>query len=960
MKRRTLSAKAAWYAPIMDGGEASEITFANDTLTVIDRSGKPVARLSPKDIERLAIKEGPLRNGFTIGTKAGRTIKIGALQKKESRQIRQAIEERILELRAEEGRRLDREAAGRAKYLKAEIISLDKELADGLSNSRYTRHSESREMRNAIKRLTDQCDARLRAHLDRKTSSALANIDPMNDSGAFEDIRAKGNLEFTEKETATVKATTDDLVAHRLTDEQANAIATDEDTTLVLAGAGTGKTSVITGKIAHLVRNQGVPPGSILALAFNRDAANEIRDRLAEDLKGAQVSTFHSFAIRVTGEATGEAPTVSKLATDDIAYGRAIDEILSELMMDDEIAPAVIVLLTSEYAEYTAPFRFTSYKAYREYVRTTEPRSLNGELVKSMEELTIANFLAMNGVAYEYEKDYRFPTATREHRQYQPDFYLPDYDVYIEHFAVDEQGNPPEEWTDYADGMRWKRVLHGQNNTKLIETCSWERTKDILLYNLERKLRDHGVCFHQMSKEEMIQRLSRTRIRRLARLIGTFLNHVKSSDLTDTEIVSRAQRQDDQSRTKRFVEVARAARKRYEARLLAERTKDFHDLINEATGLIEKGEWQSPFTYVLIDEFQDISNGRMNLAKVLKKQGVAYFLVGDDWQSIYRFAGSYVGLIHQCDQHLGHTQRINLTHTFRFGDGIAKPSSGFIQQNPEQTKRNLLTNGKCEDNGITVIANESVAEGLTQALKEIERVRVTPQESVKVLGRYRRSVNTLREQTKRVYPKIEFSTIHRTKGLEADHVVVMDLNDDRHYGFPSQMEDDPLLGIVMPPMHGEPFPFAEERRLFYVALTRARKGVYLITDPDRPSVFIRELTRDYPQINQQGSIRLKCTGCRIGSMIPSQTGDNLRCTNYPVCRHMLPRCPGCKCGYAMMDEAGIGSVCTNNDCDSPPEVCPNCKLGVLIVKRGRTTFWGCSRYWDDPSCGFTKPAMGIL
>ena len=71
----------------------------------------------------------------------------------------------------------------------------------------------------------------------------------------------------------------------------------------------------------------------------------------------------------------------------------------------------------------------------------------------------------------------------------------------------------------------------------------------------------------------------------------------------------------------------------------------FHDLINGAVRVIQEGGWDNPFKYVLIDEFQDISNGKMNLAKALKQPGTAYFLVGYDWQSIYRFAGSYVGPI---------------------------------------------------------------------------------------------------------------------------------------------------------------------------------------------------------------------------------------------------------------------------------------------------------------------------
>ena len=953
---RSITAKTAWYDFVLDGIEASEITYANDVLTVQDHQGKITKRIPAKDIAGLTMEEGPLRNGLTIATKTGQPIKIAGLQKKESDQIRRAVEGRIRQLQAEEERRLNQEAADRAKKLEPEITRLEKDLQESFSGQRFIRHSDATELSGTIKKFTAWLNPRVRKQLDQPAQAALARIDRLDDSKNLESARTEANRNFTTGQTVLIKETVKDLMANPLTDEQARAVATDEDATLVLAGAGTGKTSVVTGKIAHLVRNQGVTPGSILALAFNRDAAREIRDRLPEDLGGTQVSTFHSFAFHLLGEATGKAPSVSKLATDDVAFQKAIDGILTEMMADRKFASSLVVLLTSEYAAYKEPFQFGTEKEYREYVQGTEPRTVNGELVKSLEELAIANFLASHGVTYHYEKEYKFPTATQERRQYQPDFYLPGYDIYLEHFAVNERGNPPDGWVGYAEGMAWKRAIHEQNQTTLMETYSWERSKGVLLQKLEENLIQRGVKLEPVPLEELVQKLSETRIRWLAVLIGTFLNHAKSGNMSEGQILAAARNQGDKSRTGHFLKVFAEVRSRYEELLKVEGAKDFHDLINEAAEHASRGEWNSPFRYVLIDEFQDISHGRMTLAKALRKPGVAYFLVGDDWQSIYRFAGSYVGLIHQCDQHLGHTQRVNLTQTFRFGEGIAVPSTGFIQQNPEQTRRELLTLDRAGDHGITVIAHENAAEGLKQALQSIDGVRESKNESIRVLGRYRNSVRTMAERTKRRGVQIEYSTVHSAKGLEADHVVVVDLKDDRRFGFPSQMDDDPLLTIVMPPTHGEPYPFAEERRLFYVALTRARRGAYLITDPNRPSEFVRELTRDYPGISLQGMIQPKCPDCGSGSMIQSQTGDNLRCTNYPVCRHMWPRCPGCRRGYASVDENGTNTLCTNNECPSPTDVCPECRKGVLVLKQGRTQFWGCSRYWDEPSCNFTRTA----
>lgn len=948
-----ITAKAAWYSSVR------EIRFANDAVTSVVRKNGASRKIEVRDIERLRIEGGPLRNGLKITLKSGHTVDFGGLQKKESQQIKQAVEERILALRAQEERRLDREAARRAREIKPEIMTLHSNLQDLLSSKRYTRHSETDHIPSTIAAFTKNMNQRLRGKLDKEAAAAFTAIDALQYPEALEKARQEGNQQFTKEETARIRKGTEDITSHPMTDEQTTAVATDEDATLVLAGAGTGKTSVITGKIAHLVRNQDVPPPSILALAFNVDAAREIRQRLPEDFNQSQVSTFHSFAYHVVGQATGEAPTVSKLATDDIAYQKAIDDMLTGMMTSKEFANDVISLVTSEYAEYRTPFEFSNEKEYREYVRTTEPRSFNSEQVKSQEELALANFLATNGIAYEYEKPYKFPTATSQHRQYQPDFYLPDYDIYIEHFAVDEYGRPPYGWAGYAEGMEWKRKLHQERGTRLVETYSWERSKGVLLRNLEQKLKALGVEFKPEPVEELVKKLSQFRVRRLAGLLGTFLNHAKSGNMTAGDIAAAAESQRDGSRTDRFLRVFTEVRRRYEELLAAEQAKDFHDLINEAAEHINARRWENPFQYVLIDEFQDISNGRMNLAKALKKPGLAYFLVGDDWQSIYRFAGSYVGLLHQCDQHLGHTQRVNLTRTFRFGDGIATPSTGFIQQNPEQTKREMMTGEGADDHGITVIAHGNAAEGVRQALKEIDAVKESRDETIKVLGRYNRSVGAVREKTATGRANTEYSTIHRTKGLEADHVVVIDLKDDRAYGFPSQIQDDPLLNIVMPPIHGDPYPFAEERRLFYVALTRARKGAYLITDPNQPSEFVRELAQDYPGIGQLGAIMPKCPGCSTGSLRQSQSENNLRCTNYPICRHMWPRCPGCNIGYTGIEKEGALPVCTNPECEAPVDACPGCRRGVLTLKRSRRgEFWGCSQYWDSPSCRYSRDAVG--
>ena len=840
-----IRAKTSWYSSILGGVEASEVWLNDDTLSLVDDSKNVTKRIKTDQIVSANLDEGFLRNGLSVTVRNRETFKINGLEQEKSKMLHLALKKRIADHRANEEKRRDEVAKRDATSLRPEIMALDQKLKDLFTTDSYIRKSEAIQVFRAVKELTRRCDDRMIRLLSKKTAAALNRIKRLDNDREFENRREKSNQEFTKRESDEVQKATRELLGILLTLEQAEAVATDEDVTLVLAGAGTGKTAVITGNIAHLVRNQGVSPQTILALAYNRKAALEVKERLPQDLKSANVSTFHSFALRVVAS-QGTAPTISKLAQDDFAFRKAIDGILARMMKDPKMARDIIQMVGTFSTEYREPFDFDTPREYEQYVHDAELRTLNGERVKSFEELTVANWLAANGVRYTYEKPYEFPTATREHRQYQPDFHLTDYDIYIEHFALNEQGQAPPGWTTYAQEAQWKRDLHANHGTDLIETYSWQHRKGVLESSLEAKLREHGVDFSPIPVEELVKKLSRERISRLSSLLGTFLNHAKSSDLSHDEIQERANDQKDKGRTQCFLEIFEGVREGYENLLREEDAVDFHDLINRAAEIVKEGQWESPFRYILIDEFQDISNGRMNLAEALKKPGLAYFLVGDDWQSIYRFNGSYVGLIHQVEDHLGFTRRESLTKTFRFGDGILTPSSRFVQQNPEQTKRNLEANDPERGQGIVVIPADLPETGLHQALREIEEVRDSANESILVLGRYRKSRSALGHRGGGVR-NLEFNTVHSTKGQEADYVVVLDLKDER-YGFPCMVEDDPILTIVMPPTHGDPYPFAEERRLLYVALTRARKAVYLITDPVKPSPFVRELLKNCPEV----------------------------------------------------------------------------------------------------------------
>ena len=204
-----------------------------------------------------------------------------------------------------------------------------------------------------------------------------------------------------------------------------------------------------------------MPPEKILVLAFNRDAAQEIRDRLPQDLQSANVLTFHAFGLHVIAS-HDKAPTISNTASDPFALSRAMEAILGGLINDPQVGNVAIRLMANMPADYKAPFDFKNEGEYQRYIRDVELRALSGTLVKSFEELEIANWFTQNGVPFRYERTYPEDTTTKEYRQYQPDFWIPGQNIYIEHFAINENGAAPPGWTGYEEGVQWKRQKHQQ------------------------------------------------------------------------------------------------------------------------------------------------------------------------------------------------------------------------------------------------------------------------------------------------------------------------------------------------------------------------------------------------------------------------------------------------------------------------------------------------------------------
>jgi DNA helicase-4 len=774
--------------------------------------------------------------------------------------------------------------------------------------------------------------------------------------------RLKNNEKFLEHELGKFGSFFDQIEANPLTAAQRSAVVQGEDNTLVIAGAGSGKTSVVVAKAGYLFKSGACKPEQILLLAFSRDAMEEIQDRLKARLGVAvKTATFHSLGLEIISLVEGTKPSVASEAADSVKMRKSLQTIISDLQADENFAALLRIFFSSYLIPYRSLFDFQSLGEYWEYLQAHEMRSLNGDVVKSMEELEIANFLFLNGINYRYEQPYRFNTATRTKRQYQPDFTISEPEVYIEHFGLDENNRTPHfiNQTEYLAGVAWKRELHSQNRTTLIETFSHQKAAGTLLATLEEKLKAAAVVFNPLPPAQIFQKLvALGTIDKFSGLLATFLNHFKSNLHTVDGLRAREVAFKDPERIEAFLNIFEVVYSEYEKRLATADEVDFNDMIARATQHIESGKYVSPYQYVLVDEFQDISIGRARLIKALQRQdpNTRLFCVGDDWQAIYRFAGSDIAIMRNFELEFGHSVFVHLDRTFRYNNQINDLSAKFILKNPKQIPKHLTPHTTTDAKCIWVHwVNNSVGEVLQKVLKGVAQRFQGKKLSVLLLGRYKHEAPDCLPRWSVEFRgmDIEFLTIHRSKGLEADVVIILGLKAGR-LGFPSEISDDPLLDLVL--SEPESFPEAEERRLFYVALTRAKKEIHLLADPMCQSVFVQELLSEGLKISDADEAEIPqyaCPLCHTGIIISKQsnTGEKYySCTHSPYCNFRPSRCAVCDEGVMLRLVNGKSRGCTNPNCKHIAEACPSCEQGIQVKRSGRFgNFMGCSRY---PECEF--------
>lgn len=718
------------------------------------------------------------------------------------------------------------------------------------------------------------------------------------------------NKRFIEIEKENNKYLFENIEGKALDDQQQECIIKDEVNNLVIAGAGSGKTTTIVGKVKYLLERYSYDPEKILVLSFTNVSAKEMSARIKkETCKDIDVMTFHKLGLDIITDVEEAKPSLTA-----IELLKYVNEQFNILTKNPDYNYKVSKYFLSYLKLYKSRFDFRNKGDYLDYLKDANISTLKNQIVKSYEEMEIANFLLINNIKYEYESKYELDTRSKKFRQYIPDFYLPDYSIYIEHFGIDRKGNVPRFFEGkkgltpkkvYNKSIAWKRQLHKNNNTVLIETFSYEKAEGVLLDNLKKKLEVAGVEFNPMTSEEiwaLIENDKNNYITNFVNLMSTFIVLLKSNNFNIDKIKQINRRLGnvfERARNEAFINLVVPIYTSYEEKLKKDGDIDFNDMINKATEYVQQNRYKKAYTYIIVDEFQDISQTRYSLIKAIKDSNNAkIFCVGDDWQSIYRFAGSNIDFITSFEKYFGYTQKSYIETTYRFNKNLIELSSNFILKDKSQIIKQLKSYIDDESTAFELVYGNSSGE-LCSKLKQ--KLNYLPHNaSVAFIGRYKGDLEQYIDNeitsrfnfhtrkltvyySKRKDLKIEYMTVHKSKGLQAEYVFILN-NTNRKYGFPSQIEDDPVLKLFS--QNIEDFPFAEERRLFYVALTRARKSVYLMVENGCKSSFIREIEADYNLADPLGE-SVYCPECKKG-ILELKSGpysDFYGCSNYPLCKY---------------------------------------------------------------------------
>ena len=677
-----------------------------------------------------------------------------------------------------------------------------------------------------------------------------------------------------------------------LDDEQIKVILSDEDYALVLAGAGTGKTTTIAAKVKYLVDILKVDPKKILVMSYTKKATEELERRIVIDFNiPAVVTTFHSLGLMHIREIfhNHKCLVVDDNLKDEIFYEyfkekifkdkksvKEITEIFKNVNDNNTLLSRHFLLNYAKYAtydEYLEKYKEDMLKEVKDVkeviqrkidklLNLDDPITIKNELVKSKGEALIANYLFMNGIDYQYEKVYK--ELMEDKRVLKPDFTLElaGEEIYIEYFGLSNYKK--DELARYDKIRKMKEDYHLKHHNKFIKLDYVPNEN--MLEKLENELKNLGFTFKPKTDKEIFFKLldanPLSQIYGLKNYFYKIIDTIKSSSKrmyyqgVVKDYLDKLDDDDKRLKTRQFYYL-NDFYLYYQKKLYGsfEYYFDFSDMIYYANLYIDLVGRNNnlEFSHIIIDEYQDISEERYEFARsIANRSGAKVMAYGDDWQAIYSFAGSKIKYIYEFKSYFNNAKIFNITHTYRNSQKLINYSGKFIMKNKKQINKNLVSD-KENKRPIRFVTFTSGTEYETLKKLLLAIHKSNPDHNVLILARNNQMIERCYDDPlfkDEIGTKIEFvgyedmqidgMTIHKSKGLTKDEVIVIGLNEFFPHGNYSEFW---LEALFKESPLAEPIAYAEERRLFYVALTRTKNNVYLLVNEDAKhrSPFINQL-----------------------------------------------------------------------------------------------------------------------
>jgi len=663
---------------------------------------------------------------------------------------------------------------------------------------------------------------------------------------------------------------------NNLNDKQREAVVSEGKRLLVLAGAGSGKTKTLLQKLIYLIEEKGVSPSNILAITFTKNATNEMIDRLiiSADTTGQYesmlfdkrmskadknkerftqqkkykwiysltVRTFHSFCysilrnygvnefdnkFRIIGdEKRDEEDEFSKRVAPETVF-----EIVHKLLIE-KCEDAEFLLQLKRYILDYIIDKIHLKKNDNKYLPKDGKyfTALDGTKVRSKSEQFIADWFYRHSIKYEYE-----PLLDVKDFAFHPDFYIPDANLYIEHVS------------DKSFSTKDKEEQFQRGNLLLVKTYE-SMTKDSALFNhtLDGVVKNRlPANYHKtvslIYKEEFNG--YHENVKDFVTQIMRVTDMIKVENI-DLKVVLENARKDQHERVRNFYEMAIPIVEKYIQYCTNKSYLDFNDLISRSISLFKNHEdiankYKSKYQYILVDEFQDVNNLQVELIKLLLADRTQLFCVGDDWQSIYGFRGSNMSYIIDFENHFMNSKIVKLNLNYRSTQNIVGASNEVIKHNKFKVEKEIHSS-KQSEHKIVVYAGNSKEENVQFCFDKVQELLEDGLTNDDILFLYRRSkmYSSYSFHFKNENIKVQAKTIHAAKGLEAKVVFIIGLTEGSG-GFPDIWLEDRIFQVIKKANYD--LLMEEERRLFYVAITRAKDKLFLITEKGNESSFLKEI-----------------------------------------------------------------------------------------------------------------------